>query len=159
MSTNSILKKNLSGYRIVGHKISPIISDSEIESIEEAIDSLDTISMVSEHLSKSLDCLSDRDTPDYPNSVKESISAVESLCKVITGDQNASLGKALKKIKDDIDPAMYKAFNLMYGYTSNSGGIRHGSKESDIPVRQEDAVFMLVTCSAFINYLKIKFVL
>lgn len=48
------------------------------------------------------------------------------------------------------------AFAALYGYTSDSGGIRHSLLEDDISVSFEDAKFMLVSCSAFINYLKIK---
>jgi len=49
-----------------------------------------------------------------------------------------------------------RAFTALYGYTSDSGGIRHSLLEEDIAVTMEDAKFMLVTCSAFINYLKSK---
>ena len=47
------------------------------------------------------------------------------------------------------------AFNKLYGYASDSDGIRHAlSKETGY--KQEDAIFMLVACSAFVNYLKVK---
>lgn len=44
--------------------------------------------------------MSDRQKPNYRNSIKESISAVESICKIITQDEKATLGKALKKIEN-----------------------------------------------------------
>jgi len=43
----------------------------------------------------------------------------------------------------------------MYGYTSDEDGIRHAMLEEP-DVGFEDAKFMLVACSAFINYLKVK---
>ena len=47
---------------------------------------------------------------------------------------------------------MESAFTSLYGYTSDEGGIRHGSIDvSNTP--SEDAKFMLVSCSAFVNYL------
>ena len=52
---------------------------------------------------------------------------------------------------------MKNAFSALYGYASDSGGIRHKLLEDDINVKMEDAKFMLITCSAFINYLKAKF--
>jgi len=42
---------------------------------------------------------------------------------------------------------------LLSGYTSDKGGIRHGLKEEDHNVDIDEARFMLVTCSAFVNYL------
>ncbi len=55
--------------------------------------------MVNIHISKAITLLSDRDKPDYENSIKESISAVEALCEVITGvkGKEATLSKLLKK--------------------------------------------------------------
>jgi len=44
----------------------------------------------------------------------------------------------------------------LYGYTSDSGGIRHALSDEDVTPTFEDAKFMLVSCSAFINYLKAK---
>jgi hypothetical protein len=38
----------------------------------------------------------------------------------------------------------------IYGYTCDDQGIRHGLTNNDEP-EQEDARFMLVTCSAFVN--------
>jgi hypothetical protein len=44
------------------------------------------------------------------------------------------------------------AFSSLYGYTSDANGIRHAlTEEPDLD--QADAVFMLVTCSSFCNYL------
>ena len=51
---------------------------------------------------------------------------------------------------------MKKAFTCLYGYTSDSGGIRHALTEDDVVPNFEDAKFMLVSCSAFINYLIAK---
>jgi hypothetical protein len=40
----------------------------------------------------------------------------------------------------------------LYGYTSDTHGIRHALKDDSQP-NAEDAKFMLVSCSAFVNYL------
>ncbi|WP_423148463.1 AbiJ-NTD4 domain-containing protein [Rubrolithibacter danxiaensis] len=155
---NSALKRELSGYRILDHIIVPITEQEELDSIEEAITNSDRYKSVSTHLSCSLEFLSDRDSPDYRNSIKESISAVESLCKIVTGDDKATLGKALAVIekKYNIHGSLKTAFNAIYGYASDTGGIRHSMLEDDIEITFEDAKFMLVSCTAFINYLKAK---
>ena len=101
--------------------------------------------------------LSDRLTPDYRNSIKESISALESIAKVISKNPKDSLGAALDKIKGKlkIHPALERGFKQIYGYTSDTDGIRHALTE-ETTCDFADAKFMLVSCSAFINYLVIK---
>jgi len=109
-------------------------------------------------LRTSIEYFSNRENPDYRNTIKEAISAVEALCVIITGDKKAKLGQALSNIekKFKIHGALKNAFSSLYGYSSDSGGIRHSLLEDDISVSFEDAKFMLVSCSAFINYLKVK---
>jgi hypothetical protein len=155
---NIVLSKEMSGYRIVDEHIVQITSNEEIQEIEKALMSSSKYESVTIHLSTALELLSNRENPDYRNSIKESISAVESLCIIITDDSNATLGKALVQIEKNyqIHGALKSAFSALYGYTSDSSGIRHALLEDDISVNQEDALFMLVSCSAFINYLRKK---
>lgn len=152
---NKILEDEVAAYRILDFKVVPIVSKSELETIKEAKNTeFDTVNT---HISKALSLYSDRNKPDYENSIKESISAVESMCSIITGmtGANATLGKTIKKLKDSglhIHQAMESAFSSLYGYTSDESGIRHGSIDfSNAP--SEDAKYMLISCSAFINYL------
>ncbi len=155
--SNSILEREVSGWRFIGGEIAPITSEEEIAEIEKALVSTSSLKPVATHIKTALDFLSDKKTPDYRNSIKESISAVEAICRLITGKDDATLGQALKVIKDKITvhPALEEAFSNLYGYTSNADGIRHSLlDEPDIDF--EDAKFMLVSCSAFINYLKLK---
>jgi len=157
---NGILEREFSGYRFIGDKISPITNTNEIEEIESAIDQSGNFSSLvgaNIHLKSALDKLSEKKSPDYRNSIKESISAVESLAKVISGNDKDSLGAALDKIKGKIKihPALEKGFKQIYGYTSDSDGIRHALME-EANCDFEDAKYMLVSSSAFINYLIIK---
>lgn len=99
----------------------------------------------------------DRKAPDYRNSIKESISAVEAICKAIADDENATLGKALKVVKDKVGlhRGLEEGFLRIYGYTNDADGIRHALMDEP-NVSSEDARFMLVSCSAFANYLTEK---
>lgn len=155
---NWALKIELAGYRIIDGKVVRITTEEEIQAIEEATNYTDKWISVNTHLKTSLELLSDRKNPNYRNSIKESISAVEAFCKIITNNDKATLGDALKEIekKYKIHAALKNAFTAIYGYTSDSSGIRHALLEDDINVTFEDAKFMLVCCSAFINYLKTK---
>lgn len=153
-SCNRILRKEMSGFRFINNSLAQITSEEEIAAIEEAISI--PISPISGHLSRSLELLADRQTPDYRNSIKESISAVESLCVNISGDPHATLGSALNIIEKRgeirLHGALKNAFSSMYGWTSDAEGIRHGLQdEPDLGF--EDAKYMLVACSGFINYL------
>lgn len=151
---NSFLEKELSGYRFVDKKLVGITSEVEISSIENALRNESINSYVKKHLAQALSLLSNRENPDYRNSIKESISAVESYFNFKLDDNNITLGQALKKI-DNIHPSLIKGFSNIYGYTSSADGIRHGLLEED-KLQQEDASFMLIACSAFINYLTQK---
>ncbi len=154
---NYTLEKELSAYRFINGQITPITTAEEVESIEEALSVSDKFKPVKIHLERALELFSSRTTPDYRNSIKESISAVESYCSILTGDSKATLGQALKQIEKthNIHSALKNSFSNLYGYTSNADGIRHALLEEE-NLKQEDAKFMLVSCSAFINYLKQK---
>lgn len=152
---NHYLEQESAAYRFVSNEITEITSEQEIQTIEEAIDESDKA--IKEHLQTALSLMSDKKNPDYRNSIKESISAVESLCRKVSGNEKATLGDALKVIegKCPIHPALKKAFSSIYGYTSDEDGIRHAMTETD-KVLYSDAKFMLVECSAFVNYLRTK---
>jgi len=112
---------------------------------------------VREHLGQSLTLLSDRKKPDYRNSIKESISAVESLGKIVSKQNKATLGPALNAVEKTtkLHPVLKEAFQKLYGYTSDAQGIRHALMDEPT-LDIEDAKFMLISCSAFVNYLVVK---
>jgi hypothetical protein len=156
---NAVMEAECSGYRFVGTEIAPITSEGEMQAIEEVLEAAVPLHGVHAHLKAALAKLSDRANPDYRNSVKESISAVEALAKLITRDESASLGEALPKIeralRADFHPALRGALGKLYAWASNEGGIRHGMVDEP-NVGLPEAKFMLVACSAFVNYLVAK---
>lgn len=157
-NVNTSLKKEVAGYRIIDKTIVQITDEQEIQAIEDAMFASDKYRPVNEHLKAALDLLADRQNPDFRNSIKESISAVEAFCKIIAQDEKATLSKALAIIEKQhsLHSSLKEAYNKLYGYASDADGIRHAMIENGNAVEFEDAKFMLVTCSAFINYLKAK---
>jgi hypothetical protein len=149
---NSYLTRENSAYRFVNEQLSEITSKEEIDSVEQASSS--KFDPVNQHLRAALTLLNDREKPNYRNSIKESISAVEAISKILTKDPKATLGQALKILENDknLHSAMKSAFSSLYGYTSDAEGIRHALLEEPT-LTKRDAKFMLVSCSAFINYL------
>jgi hypothetical protein len=150
---NKLLERENSGYRFVNGNISPITSSDEISEIEKAIRISTPYYGVKQHLKNAIALLSAKENPDYRNSIKESISAVESLCKTVSENRKATLGEALKVLekKRVMHPALKSAFSSLYGYTSQADGIRHALMEES-NLTNADARFMLISCSAFVNY-------
>lgn len=144
-------------YRIINYEIVEISSKEEINTIETALH--DSNKNIQTHLNKSLELYAKRPTGDYCNSIKESISAVEAYCRERTKEN--TLGKALNKIESTgiiIPPILKQAFDKLYAYTNQPDtGIRHALMDNTAtPPGSEEALFMLVSCSAFINYLSKK---
>lgn len=153
---NFVLEKELAGFRFLNNLITPITSESELAEIEEA---LITPSQVNIHLKQALVHLSNKESPDYRNSVKESISAVEALCKIISNNPKATLSSAINEMEMKqiikFHPDLRDALKKIYSWTNDDEGIRHALKE-DPSLDVEDAKYMLIVCSAFINYIKVK---
>ena len=71
---NGQLERENSAYRFVGLEIVEITDATQISSVEEA---MDAPKVAKRHFERALELLSDRRAPDFRNSMKESISAVE----------------------------------------------------------------------------------
>lgn len=157
---NISLEKENSAYRIVGNEVTLLTDEVEINELEEGLNkSQGKFNGVHTHLRTALQLLSDRQNPNYRKSIDESIMAVESICVLICNDPNATLGKALNKIERngiiEINGTLKGAYSKIYGYTSSDDGIRHALiKETNLDY--EDAKYMLVSCTSFINYLIVK---
>lgn len=151
---NTLFQQEYVGYRFISKRIVPITDELEIREIEQACKT--PFDGARTQLQKALGFLSDRENPDYKNSIKESISAVESVCKVIANKPKAELGDALKALIAEgypIQGALKTGILALYGYTCEAGGIRHAERETESTVTFEEAKFMMVTCSAIVNYL------
>jgi len=151
---NIFLKTEMSAYRFIDGTLVEINSKEEVLEIDAAIKNADKFKPVKQHLKRALELYSDRKNPDYRNSIKESISSVESLACIIVGDNKITLGQALKKIEEthEIPGSLKSAFTALYGYTSQEGGIRHALLDDAVKIEIEEARFMLIVCSAFVNY-------
>lgn len=152
---NAIFQRENSAYRFVDDIITDITNEYEIQSIEDSINS--PLGKAGIHIKEALILLSDREHPDYRNSIKESISAVEAVCRHITGE--STLDRALPKLKNKgiaIPEMLEDGMKKLYNFTNGEAGIRHALMDETINIGFEEAKYMLVTCSAFVNYLKGK---
>lgn len=153
--SNTFLTAESSAYRFLKDEIVEISDENEMNAVEEVLDSKQPYVL---HLSRALELLSDRKTPDYRNSIKESISAVESICRAITKNEKACLSDCIKEIKKkhSLHPAFEQVLLKLYGFSSDEGGIRHSLTEQSIEISYSDAKYMFMLCVSFINYLKGK---
>jgi hypothetical protein len=151
---NFVLERELSAYRIASGVVTDITSTQEIQMLEAAIKD-SRFAGPAGHLQRALELLSDRENPDYRNSIKESISAVEGMARIVAEAPKATLGDALKALEKagKLHPALKDGFLKLYGYTSDEGGIRHAMLEEP-NISAADAKYFLLSCTSFVNYLK-----
>lgn len=151
---NHILEAEMSAFRFIDGKLVDITGEQEREMLEEAL--ADTrFAGVASHLERALVLLADRRNPDYRNSIKESISAVEAMARLVSGNPKATLGEALKVLEKSgkLHSALKDGFSKLYGYTNDESGIRHAMLEEP-NLTQADAKYFLLSCTSFVNYLK-----
>ena len=159
---NQVLEREMSGYRLISGEIVDITDEREIQMLEEALQEKEQkFSGVVKHLQRALELFTDRKNPDYRNSIKESISAVESMMKVITGNPQGSLEEGLNHLKKNdklpAHQALHGGWMKLYGYTSDAGGIRHSlMTDEETGPGIDEARYFLLSCTSFTNYLKTK---
>jgi hypothetical protein len=89
--------------------------------------------------------------------MKEAISAVECLVRTITESPGVTLGEGLKLMGSrkllPAHPSLIASWSALYGYTSDVGGVRHAMKDGQRDLALEDALYVVISCSAIVSYL------
>jgi hypothetical protein len=147
---NEVFMEDNLGYRIIDKRVTDIINPPEIDSINESLNS--SYETVQLHFHSAIDLLYG-DKPDYRNSIKESISAVEAIANIKMNVKNEALSKLLKKMP--LHNALKDGLAKIYAYTSDGDGIRHALM-SEETLTHTDAKYLLVVCSGFVNYINEK---
>jgi hypothetical protein len=95
-----------------------------------------------------------QEQPDLANAAKEAISALEGMAQLLVGQQSATLGDCLKKIRNmnRCHPALVKCLEALWGYTSEAPGVRHGSA-TPVNISVEEADFVMSISQSAIRYL------
>jgi len=133
-------------YRIINDVFIETTSESELSTINETLESAD--SNVITHLSECLKLMS----PSNPqlstrNAIKEAISAVEVIAR-------KALDEAFRKF-NNLHPQIKSSMSSLYQYTNQPNtGIRHAWINQKEEPTIDEAIFVLVTGCAFINYLR-----
>lgn len=91
--------------------------------------------------------------PDFENSVKESISSVESCLMILLKEPNGTLGKLIKRAGLDND--IERLISQAYGFASNKDFVRHGGT-TESQLGKEEAEFFLEFSGSAIVYITAK---
>jgi hypothetical protein len=153
-SINAVLEEEGCAYRFIARELAPVTNPTEMTEVQSAAEC--AIAPVAEHIREALGCLPPNPNSSPRNSVKESISAVEAAFKHLVGQPTATLGEGLKLFEKKFGPlhaSIRRGLDHLYAYTNGPDGIRHALVDDAAEVTIDDARFMVVTCSAFVNYL------
>jgi hypothetical protein len=153
-TVDTFLKNTKSAYRVVENHIIPTISDEQADAVRAALAIARSAAARGPHahLRSAASALS---SGDWAEAIRESIHAVEASAKSIEPSAT-TLGPALDRLKTTIGlhPALLRAYNALYGYTSDEKGIRHALVFGDAAeVGEREAIFMFGACAAFVGYL------
>jgi hypothetical protein len=134
-------------FPIKGGEIVKRLGELEYSEVEAVLDLPAEYNTASIHIKKSYDFFVSRN-PDYENCVKEAVSALESLLKIMTGLEKGNMADLLGEYasKNQLHPALRKALSNLFGFASDHGGIRHGSSVS-AEVSEETARLVLMICA------------
>lgn len=156
---NRIFMEEMSGYRFLAGELVPVSGAEEVKAIEDALQTTSKSGLKGAHvhITTALQLLAKKPQPDYRNSIKESISAVEALAKQLGTSNSQGLSGALTELgkKISIPGGLRAGLLSLYGYTSEESGIRHAMLDAP-NVGYDEAKYMAVACSAFINFLAAK---
>lgn len=149
---NFVLKQEKACFRFISNLVTPITNEEEMAEVEKAA----ATDEAGSHIQRAIELYRDKNNPDYRNSVKESISAVEATYRRLTGNEHKDIGTAIVEMEKEgmhLPKSLKNGFTAIYGWTSGEDGIRHAQTEGARSVTEAEARLMLVMCSAYVNYL------
>lgn len=147
---NNIFQQQRSAYKFVNCCIIENISEVETDSLNSSLNT--SYREVNEHMSKALTFLSDKRRPDFHNSIKEAVSAIEALARIITETPNGTLGQLVQNSNLNLHTCIQEAIKKVYGFASDEGGIRHSQKVNSKSICYDEALFIVVFSSSLINF-------
>jgi hypothetical protein len=107
-----------------------------------------------EHFEKALKALNTRPKPDVENCVKDAVSAIESVGRIIVNDDKAMLSDIIKGMAKDgtIPKPLDEVVQKIYAYRGDQPGVAHGLVGTS-KVTVDEAEFVLAMSAAVIIYL------
>ena len=141
-SLNVVLEQEGSAGRVINGFVVRMSNAEEANEVEAATSN--------EHIRKAIGLLANRENPDPENVIKEAVMAVEYEVREATGED---VVRGLEKLA--LHSQLAQAWKNMYHWASQEPGVRHPNT-GEPRVGMAEARYVLVTASAFVNYLKLK---
>ena len=151
---NRILEAKGCASRFIAEPLVPLTNTAEATEVGRGAES--AIPAVGAHIRAAAKLLPPNGEANPRNSIRESIAAVEAALSHLNGNPSATLTDGLAAFEathGPLHPSLRQGLTLLYAYTADPSGVRHPLIEETDGVTGDDARFMLVTCSAFTNYL------
>lgn len=149
---DSALQYGKAAYFVSGDTILPAATTQDKDVVEAALEASEKGGYLGAraHLVRAGGLLSQG---SWADSVRESIHAVESVTRIISGE-GATLSAALNFLQKQgrMNPNLKRAMNALYDYASDEHGVRHALIFGEADVSENDAVYMFSVCSAFVTY-------
>ena len=149
---NTVFEQERARFRFVSNLVTRITSHEQMAEVEKAANTDEAGS----HIHQAIELYRDMTSPDYRNSIKESVSAVEATYRRLTGEKHKDISAAIADMESkgvQLPKPLKAGFSNIYGWASGESGIRHALMDGDRTVTEAEARLMLVMCSAYVNYL------
>jgi hypothetical protein len=88
-------------------------------------------------------------SPDFENSVKESISSIESCLMILLKEPNGTLDKLIKRA--GLDEDIERLISQAYGFASNKDFVRHGGTNASQLGKEKAEFFLEFSGSAIVS--------
>ncbi|MBZ9734363.1 hypothetical protein LB534_05050 [Mesorhizobium sp. CA18] len=153
-----VLEAEHSAYRLIdGDTLVPVGSLQEAQSISQAFHSAQAAGHIGAiaHLKGAASELSDG---NFADSIRESLHAVESVVRGITGKSKVSDALDELSKRRPLHGSLRRAITQLYGFGSDEPGVRHPLLNAgDAAVAEEDAMLMLGTCASLVTFFSRSF--
>ena len=153
---NDIFSRNYFGYELRDGQMERVGARAQDAAIAEARGILRDpgLSGPDEQFQKAMGFFNRRPEPDCENCVKEAVSAVDGVARVLLNDHKLTLSKALIQLQkeQDVHPTLIGLLEKLYAYRGDAEGVGH-ARTGEKEVRIEDAAFALGVSASAIVYL------
>jgi len=153
---NSLFREENIGYEMQEGKIERINNEFTDRYIKDARILLKDphFKGADQHFEKAIKALNIRPNPDAENCIKDAVSAIESVGRIITKKEKALLSDIIKDAvkKGAIPQPLDQTFQKVYAYRGNEPGVAHGAVDVS-KVTEAEAELILAMSAAMIIYL------
>lgn len=134
------------GWKLINGIVEVRGEDAFEQKIAEAIDVLGKVKLTTSQneIHEALTDMSKRPTPDITGSVQHSVAALECLCREITGDTKATLGKLINDNPNVVPKPLDNVIKEIFGFASEQG--RH-LREGGAPKYEEAELIVHLSAS------------